>query len=171
MDHRFALLAMLLPAALGAQQDAGVVQSASLVEAACIVERVVDGDTFRCADGERVRLLLIDAPESQQEDYGLRAKLALEELVAVGDTVRLEPDVEPRDRYGRLLAYVWADTLLVNEELLRRGYAVVAVYPPNVRRVERFRAAAAEARQRERGLWATPAFDCLPADFRRRVCR
>jgi micrococcal nuclease len=85
--------------------------------------------------------------------------------------VRLEGDVRGRDRYGRLLAHVHAeDGVWVNREMVRRGYAVVAVYPPNVRYVEEFRAELDSARRAGRGLWAVGGFACEPADRRRGRC-
>jgi endonuclease YncB( thermonuclease family) len=138
---------------------------------ACTVARVVDGDTLVCDDGVRVRLLLIDAPELSQAPFGEAAKTRLEELAGVGTVLRVEEDVQRLDRYGRLLAYLWlADGRMVNEELLRSGVAVVSVYPPNVRHVERLRAAVDSARAAQAGLWATDAFDCEPRDHRAGRC-
>jgi micrococcal nuclease len=74
------------------------------------------------------------------------------ELVA-GKHVRLEMDARARDRYGRLLAYVWVDGVMVNAELVRRGYAQVMTVPPNVRYQRLFLALQREARQSGRGLW------------------
>jgi micrococcal nuclease len=68
-------------------------------------------------------------------------------------TVRLETDVQSRDRYGRLLAYVWVGDVMVNAELLRRGYAQVMTVPPNVRHQELFVKLQRDARESERGLW------------------
>jgi micrococcal nuclease len=70
-----------------------------------------------------------------------------------GKRVRLEYDVERLDRYGRTLAYVYLDTLFVNAELVRLGYAQIMTIPPNVRYAERFRRLQAEAREKNRGLW------------------
>jgi len=137
----------------------------------CTVERVIDGDTFVCAGGERVRLLLIDTPELAQRPFGGVARDEAARLLPVGGRVRLDFDVERRDRYDRLLAYVWADSLMVNRELARRGMAVVSVYPPNVRHVEALRAAADSARAERRGLWSGSAFECAPADYRAGRCR
>lgn len=139
-------------------------------EPTCIVERVIDGDTFVCAGGERVRLLLIDAPEMDQPPFGASSKSAAEDLLPVGAVARLELDVDPRDRFGRLLAYAWVDSTLVNRALVRRGMAVVAVYPPNVRHVEAFRAASDSARAEGAGLWGRSGFECLPADHRADRC-
>jgi micrococcal nuclease len=137
----------------------------------CMVQRIVDGDTLVCAGGERLRLLLIDAPELSQAPWGEAARDALASLAPVGTPLRKESDVQPRDRYGRTLAYLWLeDGRMVNEELLRAGVAVVSVYPPNVRHVDRLRAAVAEAREGKVGLWATPAFQCAPADHRAGRC-
>jgi micrococcal nuclease len=112
----------------------------------CTVERIIDGDTLVCDTGERVRLLLVDAPELGHERFGLRARLALEELLPVGATAAVETDVRQRDRYGRVLAYLHTDAgVMVNEALARRGYVMVDVHPPNVRHVERLRAAVAAA--------------------------
>jgi micrococcal nuclease len=74
-----------------------------------------------------------------------------------GKRVRLELDVQSRDRYGRLLAYVWVQDTMVNAELLRLGVAQVMTVPPNVRHRDRFRALERAARDSRRGLWATPA--------------
>lgn len=70
-----------------------------------------------------------------------------------GKRVRLEYDVEKRDRYGRTLAYVYVGGVMVNERLVRAGYAQVSTYPPNVKYQERFLVAQREAREAGRGLW------------------
>ncbi|MBN1321759.1 MAG: thermonuclease family protein [Thermoleophilia bacterium] len=119
---------------------------------------VVDGDTVVVAlsDGtEEVRLIGIDTPESG-EDFSELAAEALGALVS-GETVRLETDVETQDQYGRLLAYVWVGSFMANEELLRQGLATLYTVPPNVRYVERLRAAQDEAQAVQRGVWGEPA--------------
>ena len=145
----------------------------------CAVQRVVDGDTFVCRGGERVRLLLVDTPELAQRPFGDSARAVARRLLPAGTRVRLVFDVDVRDRYDRLLAYVYVDAppgdlaepLLVNHEMVRTGMAVVAVYPPNVRLVELLRAAADSARTERRGLWSGSALECSPADYRARRCR
>jgi endonuclease YncB( thermonuclease family) len=137
----------------------------------CTVERVVDGDTLVCDDGVRIRLLLIDAPELSQGPFGAAARAALEALAPMGAELRVELDVQRQDRYRRTLAYLYlADGRMVNEELLRAGLAVVSVHPPNVRHVERLRAAVDSARAARVGLWSTSAFECTPADYRAGRC-
>lgn len=144
----------------------------SMAGAICTVQRVVDGDTIRCEEGaETVRLLLIDAPELDQGPYGSRARDALAALIPAGTRTTLEPDLELRDRYGRLLGYVHlSDGRMVNEEILRQGYGVVSVYPPNVKHVDSFRIAAEEAQGARRGLWEQEAFSSLPEDYRAGKC-
>jgi micrococcal nuclease len=136
----------------------------------CVVLRIVDGDTIRCHDLGLVRLIGIDSPEPTQRPFGDSATAGLAALVSPGDTVRLENDVEPRDRYGRLLAYVWHRGSMLNWTMLREGWAVVLTYPPNVQWVAAFIPAQEQARAQRRGLWAVDGFRCLPVDRRRKVC-
>ena len=123
------------------------------------VERVVDGDTLVMDDDERVRLIGVDTPETKKpgspiECFG-KAATAFTERLVEGRRVRLELDVEERDRYGRLLAYVVRadDGLSVNAELVRRGYATALTIPPNVRHADEYARLARRARQRGLGLW------------------
>jgi micrococcal nuclease len=132
------------------------------------VERVVDGDTIvvrleRGGARERVRYIGVDTPESVKPDTPVQcyAKAAAREnarLVA-GRRVRLIRDVEERDRFGRLLAYVVRvdDGRSVNAALVRGGFAQPLTIPPNVRNAERYRALAAQARRARRGLWGACA--------------
>lgn len=137
----------------------------------CTVERVTDGDTVRCLGGRRVRFLLVDTPEMSQAPYGSIARAVVVRHAPVGTVLTLELDVQPQDRYGRTLAYVRTPKgAMLNEIVLREGVAVVSVYPPNVRHVDRFRAISDSARKAKRGLWAREAFDCLPVDHRARRC-
>ncbi|MBI3997283.1 MAG: thermonuclease family protein [Candidatus Omnitrophica bacterium] len=129
------------------------------------VHRVVDGDTIELADGRLVRYIGIDTPEVRRkiagrwvvepEPFALAAMQENQRLVD-GKTLRLEFDVQTHDRYGRLLAYVYVGDQMVNEALLREGMAQLLTIPPDVKYVERFRAAASEARAAHRGLWQTP---------------
>ena len=135
-------------------------------EATGTVVRTVDGDTIHvrlAGRVERVRYIGIDTPEvhhpTRGEEPGGRAATEVNRRLLGHEPVRLETDVQLRDRYGRLLAYVWArqsdgGELMVNAELVRLGYAAVMTVPPNVRHAELFRKLAAEARERRRGLWA-----------------
>lgn len=134
------------------------------------LERVVDGDTLKLADGTRVRLIGIDTPEVVHPDlgvecYGPEASRATERLLRPGDELRLVFDVDRYDQYGRLLAYVYraVDDLFVNARLVKRGFAYVETVPPNVAHAARFRRLAREARRAGRGLWSScPVDDSNP---------
>jgi micrococcal nuclease len=130
------------------------------------VLRVVDGDTIRVRlDGrtERVRYIGVDTPESVKpgtpvQCFAKRAAAANAALVA-GRSVRLVGDVERRDRYGRLLAYVYRepDGAFVNAQLVREGYARTLSISPNVAHARQFAALARTAREGGRGLWTACA--------------
>src|SRR5690606_14132788 len=132
----------------------------------CVVRRIIDGDTFVCDGGSRVRLLIADAPEAGQSVYADSATLLLRSLMPLGATVCLSFDVSGFDRYQRVLAYVYIGDVFVNRELVRRGYAHVAVYPPDVKWVDAMRAAADSAREERVGIWRRSAFECTPGDWR-----
>ena len=126
------------------------------------VVRVVDGDTIRVRLGdriERVRYIGVDTPESVKpgtpvQCYAKRAAAANAALVA-GRSVRLVGDVEQRDRYGRLLAYVYRepDGAFVNAQLVRDGYARTLTIAPNVAHAHQLAQLAQTARRSGRGLW------------------
>jgi micrococcal nuclease len=138
--------------------------------AGCVVSRVVDGDTFYCRDGQKVRLIGVDSPERGQRPFGGEARQGLLQLLPPGSAVLLQRDVTLTDRYGRVLAYVWAGPTLVNEAMVRNGWAVLYTVPPNVKYAKRLERAQKVARARGTGLWAQGGFDCLPSDFRRKRC-
>ena len=160
------LLLVVLAAAYGSTQTGGSgrppARRAGAAPSAAPVIRVVDGDTIVVGlhgGQERVRLIGIDTPESVKPGTPVQcyAKAASRETHALldGRTVRLVPDVEARDRYGRMLAYVYRrpDGLFVNAELARRGFARQLTIPPNVRFADRFGALVAQARRAGKGLW------------------
>jgi micrococcal nuclease len=128
------------------------------------VVRVVDGDTIRVRLGgriEKVRYIGVNTPElhhpTKGAEPGGREAADVNAALVGGKTVRLVLDVQSRDRYGRLLAYVWVDDVMVNAELVRRGYAQVMTVPPNVRHQALFLRLQREARAAGRGLWVTRA--------------
>jgi micrococcal nuclease len=129
------------------------------------VTRVVDGDTIRIRPAvngyDEVRLIGVDTPETRDPDcevqpYGQQASTFTTSQLQ-GEEVDLEFDEERVDRYDRLLAYVYKDEEMFNETLLEEGYAQVATFPPNVKYVERFEEAQAEAQAAQRGIWALSA--------------
>jgi|SRR3989344_9424077 len=125
------------------------------------VVKVIDGDTVRLENGETVRYIGIDTPEISQgkECFSEEATEKNKDLV-FNKAVRLEKDVSEKDRYGRLLRYVWVISesgqgeTFVNEYLVRQGYASAITYPPDVKYSELFREAEKDARDNNRGLWS-----------------
>jgi micrococcal nuclease len=136
----------------------------------CTVTRIVDGDSFECGSAGRVRLVGIDAPELNQRPYGNQSRDILATLMPMGSEVRLEFDVRPKDPYGRGLAYVWDDSVLINEVMVLRGWALSERFPPNTRMQDRLNVAQQRAKDRKAGLWGSGGFDCKPADRRRKNC-
>jgi micrococcal nuclease len=140
-----------------------------------VVIRVIDGDTIKVnlqGQTESIRLIGIDTPESRKNGKAMRdsdrsgrdvaaiisqgkeAAAFTRSRVKKGDSVRLETDVQQRDKYRRILAYVWlSDGTMLNEAIVRAGYAQPATFPPNVRYQDLFLEAARDARRNGRGLW------------------
>jgi len=144
------------------------------------IVQVIDGDTVIVEVDRRrehLRLIGIDTPESRPNkrserqaadrhtdqktilQLGRRSADHTREILPKKSLVRLEFDVERRDHYGRLLAYIWIpsqdarDGKMANEEILRSGYAYPLSVPPNLKYRDRFGRAFKEARQAKRGLW------------------
>jgi endonuclease YncB( thermonuclease family) len=168
MPHRLTLAlvaAVLLSAVLvGACADTGPASSSSPESGR--VARISDGDTLRLADGRRIRLVQIDAPERDLECFGGAATNALLVLAPVGSRVELErdPSLDDRDRHGRLLRYVRAGGRHVNLELVRIGAAAPYFYRgERGRHAETLLRAAKAAQAARRGLWgACPAARLAP---------
>lgn len=124
------------------------------------VTKVTDGDTIHVAyrgRDERVRLIGIDTPEvpwygGKAECYGVEAGLYARARLS-GKKVRLSFDVARRDRYGRLLAYVYLGDELFNLTLIRLGYAMSDAVPPDTARAGDFAEAERLAKAAGRGLW------------------
>ena len=169
--RRLLLLVLVLAAGAGGASAGGLLDPGAGEQAAGDggagdvghVVKVVDGDTIHVQVGEgreKVRYVGVDTPETKHpskgvECFGQKASDFNARLIA-GEQVRLVRDVQERDRYGRLLAYVYRvrDGLFVNAELARRGYAHPLSIPPDVRHAGHFAQLAREAREHDRGLWA-----------------
>ncbi len=131
------------------------------------VKTVFDGDTILLENGRKVRLLGINTPEVEgrnktAEPGGQKAKKWLTENIG-GQTVRLEPDVEKTDKYGRLLAHVFTKSgRFLNLELVENGLATTNIFPPNLRYVEQLLRAEASAEKGGLGLWSEPYYESRP---------
>jgi micrococcal nuclease len=154
-----ACLAAALPPLLAAAALSSCAEPPSCGPAVAEVRRVLDGDTIELRDGERVRYLLVDAPELGGEPECFAAAAAqFQRDRVLGQRVTLRYDAECRDRYGRLLAYVARDGADINRALVEGGYACALHIPPNgADRVEEFRSLQAVARAQRRGLWGACA--------------
>ncbi|HEY2813557.1 MAG TPA: thermonuclease family protein [Acidimicrobiales bacterium] len=137
--------------------------AAAAADGKATVTRVIDGDTIVVQLGgteEHVRLIGIDTPETHKpgtpvECYGPEAAAHLTELLPVGTNVRLERDREARDKYGRLLAYVYRepDGVFLELEMVQAGFAGPLAIAPNTTHRAEIDAAVATARAAGRGLW------------------
>lgn len=150
------------------------------------VTRVIDGNTLKLSNGEKVRLIGVDTPESSYNaklrSDAKRTGRSAKEIIKIGKQateftrklvlgkqVSLEYDVQPKDPYGRTLAYVSfyyldprlkyvegekeGQTIFLNATLIKAGYAQVLTVPPNVKHQDLFVKLEKEAREKGRGLW------------------
>lgn len=130
----------------------------SLVSSGLIkVIRVVDGDTIEIEGNIKVRYIGINAPESVAPGkpvgcFGHEASDKNKELV-LGEEVTLEKDISETDKYNRLLRYVYLDGVMINDELVKEGYAEVATYPPDIKYKDEFLVSEKYAKENSLGLW------------------
>jgi micrococcal nuclease len=141
------------------------------------VSRVVSGQTLEVLGMAEqpnlispVRLLGLDAPDLRQNPWGYESRAALARLIGDQEkSVTLEFDVQAKDNFGRILAYVWKDDQLLNEELLKQGYALFVSRSPNHKYDQRLERAQQWARLMEKGIWnPEKPLRVPPAEFRRR---
>lgn len=133
---------------------------------------VHDGDTVSVLldkKQEKIRLIGIDAPEMGQQPWGEGAKNYLARIVnASGQKVRIERDVEERDTYGRILAYLWTTKgEMVNVMMIRGGYAMLYTIPPNVKYIHELTEALTEARKVRAGVWSENGLQEKPGEYRK----
>nr|WP_188388747.1 thermonuclease family protein [Priestia taiwanensis] len=128
------------------------------------VIRNIDGDTLkvRLTNGkeENVRFLLVDTPETKHpklgvQPFGPEASAFTKRIAPTGKKITLELDVSEREKYGRLLAYVWVDGQLLNRMLIEQGLARVGyIYVPNTKYVDYLKEIQTKAQQEKRGIWS-----------------
>ncbi|MGI9316372.1 MAG: thermonuclease family protein [bacterium] len=122
------------------------------------VKFVIDGDTVVLENGEKVRLIGINAPEKEfdqrpAQPYALEALLALREMVQ-GRSARLISGRQQKDTYGRTLGYLEStDGVDLQQGLVSKGYAFVVAFPPDIDRLQRYLGAEATARAEQLGIW------------------
>ncbi|MCM3160191.1 thermonuclease family protein [Metabacillus litoralis] len=151
----FPMLMFLVTIACSTNQDSKNLVSAKVVN-------VVDGDTLNVmisGKEETIRLLLVDTPETVHptkpvQPFGLEASNYLKELLN-GKDVQVEVGIGERDKYGRLLGYVYIDKQMVNKLLLQKGLARVAyVFEPNTKYIDEFNSIQKQAQQNKVGIWS-----------------
>ncbi len=120
------------------------------------VKYVIDGDTIVLADNTKVRYIGINSPEIEKnnklECFAQNAKNFNRQLVE-NQIISLEKDVSEKDKYGRLLRYVYLDGNLINEMLVSQGFVKVEIVPPDTKYAAIFKQAEQDARKDNRGLW------------------
>lgn len=156
--HLLTILAVLIALVAPALAQSPGVQTLN-----AYVTRVVDGDTIYAVIGDRIeaiRYIGINTPETHHPRLGAQpggqAATEVNRQLVDGKWIQLTLDVQHRDKYGRLLAYVWISGQMVNAQLVHRGYAQAATYPPNVRYADWLRQIERGAREGQRGLWGDP---------------
>jgi micrococcal nuclease len=132
-----------------------------------------DGDTVTInmdSKEHRCRLIGIDAPEMGQEPWGERAREHLRKIVKdVHWRVLVETDIVRRDKYERLLVYLWTeDGMMINERMILDGNAVLFTVQPNSKYADRFRKAQRVAREKRLGIWASDGLKERPLDYRKK---
>ncbi len=137
------------------------------------VVKIFDGDTISVLlDGtaEKIRLVGIDAPELDQKPWGLKSKKHLEGLINLSNwTVDLEFDIERRDKYGRLLCYLFSDDkTMINLRMVQDGYAMLFTVPPNIKYADIFKDGQKKAREQKLGIWSSNGLKESPGDYRKR---
>ncbi|MBD2501150.1 thermonuclease family protein [Anabaena azotica FACHB-119] len=140
------------------------------------VARVVSGQTLEVVGMaeqpnliSQVRLIGVDAPDLRQRPWGMQSKDFLEQLIGDLDKpVMLEFDVEAKDTIGRTLAYVWKDGKLLNEQIVKQGYALFVLRSPNQKYDQLLERAQQWARIMGKGIWnPDKPMRQTPAEFRR----
>lgn len=162
-EVRIALVALLLQGCQSASTPAGMEVK---------ISRVISGQTLEIAGSQsaslaRVRLIGIDAPDLEQQPWGQAAKERLEAMIG-SKPVLLEFDLQDKDSFGRRLAYVWQDRVLLNEKLVTEGYVLMLPRSLNNKYDQRLERAQESARLMGQGIWnPEKPMRLTPAEFRR----
>jgi micrococcal nuclease len=134
------------------------VAGSSISQEQYLVVKIIDGDTIEIEDGSKIRYIGIDTPEKSfrtvPDCYAQESTQYNRDLV-MGKHVSLEKDISETDRFGRLLRYVWVDGVMINEKMVRDGYALASSYPPDVRYQDVFLTSQQQAVRENLGLWSS----------------
>jgi micrococcal nuclease len=127
------------------------------------ITEIIDGDTVVASGGERIRLLGINAPEEGMYFYSESAEVL--EIILINKDVKLEKDVSDRDIYGRSLRYIFMNDLFVNLEMVKRGFANIYTYPPDVKYAGEILEAERYARENNLGIWELSDIDSVKVEL------
>jgi micrococcal nuclease len=150
--------------------------NSSIIPANVKIARVVSGQSLEVLGMEaqpnlisQVRLIGLDAPDIRQLPWGDDDKQLVETLIGgANQAVNLEFDLEAKDKFNRTLAYVWKDKLLLNEEVVKQGYALFVARSPNHKYDQRLERAQQWARIMGKGIWnPDKPMRITPGEFRR----
>jgi len=127
-----------------------------------VVKEVIDGDTIRLADGSLIRYIGVNTPEIREKvnnkwkykpyRFSEEAKAYNKSLV-LGKNVRLQYDIQKKDKFNRILCYVYLDDIMVNTKILEEGYGIISLRPPNLKYVDLFVKSQEKAINNKKGLW------------------
>jgi endonuclease YncB( thermonuclease family) len=149
-----------------------------------LCEKILNGECVSCSTGTnakirvrqrcpviKVRMLGMDAPETQQQDWGKKATEFLKQELSDDKYIFIETDIEPKDRYGRLLAYIYdSQGISINEKMLREGYAELLILGANDKYATSFKAAEAYAKQHELNIWSkNGGLEMSPYKYRKKT--
>ncbi len=141
------------------EADGGNPEGGSYNDPGYKVIEVIDGDTIVLSGGERIRFIGINTPEVGMYFYA-EARDVLK-IMILGKEVWLEKDISEYDQYGRKLRYVYLEDIFVNLEMVKRGFANIFTYPPDVKYSEKFLEAERYARENDLGLWESSKIDMV----------
>jgi micrococcal nuclease len=150
MKIAFALLFLLVLASLGCVQEAGQPAKFNKIESR-VAEKAIDGDTILLQNREKVRLIGLDASEKGEECWA-EARDRLQDLVG-GKRIVMERDFSERDKYGRLVRFVYVNGFFVNLAMVEEGLAEAFEFEPDVSRAGEFKAAEQRASKEGGCLW------------------
>lgn len=171
-----------VPALVALLITGAVCYAVGLESGSAVVDYVIDGDTVAVTYNgkkEHLRLVGVDTPETNVKvladrgkspseikriiPMGTKAKDFVRSILHKGDILRIEEDIETRDRYGRLLGYAWLqDGRMLNELIIAEGMGELFIVPPNVRYAKRLGMAESEAKAANKGLWAEARAPKIP---------
>ncbi|WP_240620204.1 thermonuclease family protein [Peribacillus acanthi] len=132
------------------------------------IMKVIDGDTIQVkldnGSIESIRLLLVDTPETVHpskpvQPYGKEASSFMKETLPPNTSVTIELGISERDKYGRLLAYMYKENEMINAILLQKGLARVAyIYPPNTKYIDELQKLQSDAQKKGIGIWSIESY-------------